>query len=81
MSPRELSWSDGTWSLTDRQREVLAVIERYIDRYDYAPSIRDIMQHSSLASTASVVYVLKALEGMGYIKRDRCVARSIRVCE
>ena len=48
---------------------------------DYPPSIRDIQEGCDISSTSVVDYNLKALERLGYIRRDREVSRAIELCE
>lgn len=89
MNPRKVSWKedhipvpgDSYLRLTDRQREVLDVIQDYIDRHDFAPSVRDIMEKTGVSSTSTVAYHLNVLEEMGCIKREPKTARSIRVLQ
>lgn len=65
--------------LTDRQRQVLRFITRFIRCHGFAPSFREIAGHLGVTSVNGVDDHLIALEKKGYIRRDRNVARSIRV--
>jgi repressor LexA len=56
--------------LTDRQKQVLGVIEESVRARGYAPSMREIGQIVGLASPSSVKHQLLALESKGYIRRD-----------
>lgn len=67
--------------LTQRQRAILDFITSFIEEKDYPPSIRDIQQACDISSTSVVDYNLKALERLGYIRRDREVSRAIEVLD
>ncbi|MDR1426218.1 MAG: transcriptional repressor LexA [Bifidobacteriaceae bacterium] len=56
--------------LTERQREVLKVIEDSLRTRGYAPSMREIGETVGLTSPSSVKHQLLALEAKGYIRRD-----------
>lgn len=64
-----------------RQRAILEFIEDFRREKDYPPSIRDIQQGCGISSTSVVDYNLKALERMGYIRRDREVSRAIELLD
>ncbi|HWO94152.1 MAG TPA: winged helix DNA-binding protein, partial [Dehalococcoidia bacterium] len=57
--------------LSARQRAILDFIADFRRTKDYPPSIRDIQQGCDISSTSVVDYNLKALERLGYIRRDR----------
>ncbi|MCL2780584.1 MAG: transcriptional repressor LexA [Actinomycetia bacterium] len=65
--------------LTARQRAVLDVIRDSVVRNGYPPSIREICEATGLASTSSVAYQLKVLEGKGYLRRDPRLPRAVDV--
>jgi len=65
--------------LSPRQEDILRFMRRFIDEHDYPPSIRDIQVGCNISSTSVVDYNLKALERMGYIRRDREAARAIEL--
>ena len=65
--------------LSDKQKRILEFIERFIDKHDYPPSIRDIQTNCKISSTSVVDYNLKGLERMGFIRRGREVSRAIEV--
>lgn len=67
--------------LSTRQQRILDFIRRFIDEKDYPPSIRDIQMACGISSTSVVDYNLKALERMGYIRRDREVSRAIELLD
>jgi repressor LexA len=57
--------------LTQRQRQILAVIQKSALRYGYSPSTREIADAVGLASTSSVGRHLRALEDLGFVRRGR----------
>jgi repressor LexA len=57
----------------------LHFIRDFIREHDYPPSIRDIQDGCGISSTSVVDYNLKALERLGYIRRDREVSRAIEL--
>jgi repressor LexA len=67
--------------LSPRQQKILSFIRRFIDEKEYPPSIRDIQVGCAISSTSVVDYNLKALERMGYIRRDREVSRAIELLD
>src|SRR4030095_4840855 len=66
-------------SLSGKQQSILQFIRSFIREHDYPPSIRDIQDGCSISSTSVVDYNLKALERLGYIRRDREVSRAIEL--
>src|ERR1017187_2674039 len=56
--------------LTPRQRKIIQAIEDSMQRYGYAPTMREIGEAAGLASTSSVSYQLSTLEKKGYLNRD-----------
>jgi repressor LexA len=56
-------------------------MRRFIDEHDYPPSIRDIQIGCEISSTSVVDYNLKALERLGFIRRDREVSRAIELLD
>ena len=67
--------------LSSRQQKILEFIRRFIRQKDYPPSIRDIQLGCAISSTSVVDYNLKALERLGYIRRDREVSRAIELLD
>ena len=65
--------------LSAKQQSILRFIRDFIHDKDYPPSIRDIQDACSISSTSVVDYNLKALERMGFIRRDREVSRAIEL--
>lgn len=68
-----------TKTLSSKQQAILRFIRDFIRDKDYPPSIRDIQDGCGISSTSVVDYNLKALERMGYIRRDREVSRAIEL--
>jgi repressor LexA len=69
----------GGGDLPIRQREVLEVIRKWVERFGYPPSVREIGEAVGLTSTSSVAYQLRALEQKGYLRRDPNRPRAIGV--
>ncbi|HIE58302.1 MAG TPA: repressor LexA [Anaerolineales bacterium] len=65
--------------LSERHKRVLEAIDRHTREFGYPPSIRDICSATDIRSTSVVSYYLKHLEELGYIKRDKQVARGARL--
>ncbi|MEX2446493.1 MAG: transcriptional repressor LexA [Dehalococcoidia bacterium] len=65
--------------LSDKQRQILDFLDRFISEHDYPPSIRDIQTGCNISSTSVVDYNLKRLEEKGFIRRDREVSRAIEL--
>ena len=65
--------------LSERQKRILEVLERFQEKNGYPPSIREICEKASISSTSVVNYYLEQLEDMGYIERDRRVSRGVRL--
>jgi repressor LexA len=61
------------------QATVLRAIEAYVRRYDRPPTVREIGQAASIASTGHLTYVLEALQRYGHITWERKVARGIHL--
>lgn len=60
-----------TSTLTQRQRQILTVIQKWALRYGYSPSTREIADAVGLASTSSVGRHLRTLEDLGFVRRGR----------
>jgi repressor LexA len=70
-----------TKQLSAKQRNILEFMRDFVDENSYPPSIRDILGGCGISSTSVVDYNLRALERMGYIRRDREVSRAIELLE
>ncbi len=65
--------------LSDRHKRILEVLDRYTGQNGYPPSIREICTRANISSTSVANYYLDRLEELGYIERDRQVARGVRL--
>jgi repressor LexA len=65
--------------LSERQKKILEVLERFQMDPGYPPSIREICDETNISSTSVVNYYLDQLQEMGYIERDGHVSRGIRL--
>lgn len=59
--------------------ELLKWIDRYIERYHFSPSIRDITTGFPISSTSVTNFYLRKLERRGWIESTPRAARSIRL--
>lgn len=64
-----------------RQKEILDLIARSIDKYGYAPTLTEIAQNLGLSSLATVHEHLAALEKKGLVRRYRGAVRGIELLE
>jgi repressor LexA len=65
--------------LSERQKKILQVLEKFQNQTGYPPSIREICDKAGISSTSVVNYYLEQLEEMGIIERDGRVSRGIRL--
>jgi len=63
--------------LSDVQTQIIDFIEKFIEKHDYAPSVRDVANGCGIASSTVAQYHLNILEREGHISRGRKVSRSI----
>jgi len=56
--------------LTDRQREVLNLIVRYVRERGYPPTLRELQADLDIGTPRGVLSHIKALELKGYLRRD-----------
>ena len=66
-------------ALTERQRQILHVIENSMQERGYPPSVREIGEAVGLNSPATVHTHLKALQDMGFLRRDPSKPRALEV--
>ena len=66
-------------NLTDRQREVLEIIDQSMRDRGYPPSVREIGEKVGLTSPSTVHSHLNTLQRMGYLRRDPTKPRAIEV--
>ena len=65
--------------LSDKQRNIVGFIERFLVDRGYPPSIRDIQAGCGISSTSVVDYNLNILEREGYIRRHAEVSRGMEL--
>ena len=65
--------------LTDRQREVLEVIDQSMRDRGYPPSVREIGEKVGLTSPSTVHSHLNTLQRLGFLRRDPTKPRAIEV--
>ena len=63
--------------LNDRAKEIFRLITEFTDEHGYTPTIREIGDMASIASTNGVRYHLSLLENAGLIQRDKKRSRGI----
>jgi repressor LexA len=66
-------------ALSDRQREILDIIERHTRERGYPPSVREIGAAAGLTSPSTVHTHLRTLQRMGFLRRDPTKPRAIEV--
>ena len=66
-------------TLSERQKRILVVLEKFQEENGFPPSIREICDRASISSTSVVNYYLERLQEMGYIERESKVSRGIRL--
>jgi repressor LexA len=64
--------------MTDRQREILAYIRKYITDNGYPPTVREIGAAFGIRSTNGVADHLKSLERKGFLTRGSLKSRALR---
>lgn len=65
--------------LTQRERDTLYAIERFIAEVGYAPSVRELCEMLQVKSTSTVQYRLADLTYKGYLKRVKGQPRTLQV--
>jgi repressor LexA len=65
--------------LSDKQKRIIAFIDRFFNDRGYPPTIRDIQSACNISSTSVVDYNLNILEAKGYLSRRADVSRGIRL--
>ncbi|BDQ03970.1 transcriptional repressor LexA [Ignavibacterium sp.] len=63
--------------LTDRQKEILSYIQKFVEDNGFPPTLREIAAHFGLASTFGVKRHLDALKKKGYLKVESYASRAI----
>jgi repressor LexA len=65
--------------LTDRQRQILEIIDRSMRERGYPPSVREIGEEVGLTSPSTVHTHLASLQRLGFLRRDPTKPRAIEV--
>ena len=65
--------------LSDRQKSMLEMLQRFQVDNGYPPTIREIGDELKISSTSVVNYNLERLEERGYIERESRLSRGIRI--
>ncbi len=66
-------------NLTKRQRQILDYINDFIDKNNYAPSLREIGEYFNLSSPATIHAHVQNLKEKGFLKTAYNEARSIEL--
>lgn len=66
-------------NLTKRQKEILDFISKFIEKYDYAPSYREIGKHFNLNSISTIADHIENMKNKGYLKKEFNSARSLQL--
>lgn len=70
-----------TTSPTLRQLEALRAVYEHRQKFDRAPTYRELCRVLGVRSTNGVSDLLRPLEKKGCLERDRTIARSMRVTD
>lgn len=65
--------------LTERQKEILDTIKRFIAKRGFPPTVREIGKELNLSSPATTHFHLSKLESKGYIKKNKSQNRTIEL--
>jgi repressor LexA len=72
-------FAEGDPVLTDRQRQILDFLTKYVDAHGYPPTVREIGEAVGLASPSTVHAHLANLERAGLIRRDPTKPRALEL--
>ena len=75
----EHMFAEGDPVLTDRQRQILDFLTKYVDAHGYPPTVREIGEAVGLASPSTVHAHLANLERAGLIRRDPTKPRALEL--
>lgn len=67
--------------LSERQRNILRYMEKYVTDHGFPPTIRQIGEATAINSTSVVNYNLNKLVQAGYLSRSSHVARGLRLTQ
>lgn len=62
-----------------RKRQILELVKSFLGRYQRAPTMREIVNHTDVTSTSVASYYIDLLVEEGKLERDPVLARAIRV--
>jgi repressor LexA len=79
LAPNTCTLPDMSEALTERQRQILHVIENSMQERGYPPSVREIGEAVGLNSPSTVHNHLATLQKMGFLRRDPTKPRAIEV--
>lgn len=79
LNPEHLYARTMSEALTDRQRQILHVIENSMQERGYPPSVREIGEAVGLNSPSTVHNHLSTLQKMGFLRRDPTKPRALEV--
>ena len=65
--------------LTDKQKVILDTIKKFIAKYGFPPTVREIGKELNLSSPATTHFHLVKLESKGYIKKNKSKNRTIEL--
>jgi len=67
--------------LSERQQKIVETIRKFMIRYGYPPTMRQLGEAADISSTSVVSYNLGVLQRKGYLTRDREVSRGLRLVD
>lgn len=67
--------------LTKRQKQILNYIEKFIEKNDYSPTLKEIKRHFKLSSVSTVHEHIQALRNKGYLNKIDGKPRSLNPIE
>lgn len=65
--------------LSERQRNIVSFMDRYLHEHGYPPTIREIGEATNINSTSVVNYNLNKLVSLGYLERSATKSRGLRL--
>ena len=68
-----------TEALSRRKSQIYDSIVAHVNKYGFAPTVRELCKLTGLASTSTIIGHLKTLEKKGYIKRYPTQPRAITI--
>lgn len=65
--------------LTQHQKEVFEFVKRYIELNDYAPTLREIREATTVSNIGLVHKNLSALDKKGYLNKEKNTNRGVNL--